>query len=344
MNTTRRQFLGTAALAAVGATTAVKAAAPAKPEFIWSYLIHLGMNNWKDLPLERCPSDASEPFRTRCCANYLRTEESEWNFMIDRLAKSGANMVIIDLGEGMALPSHPELAVKGTWSVEKMRKELARLRSLGLEPIPKFNFSACHDSWLKEYGRMVSTSTYYKVCADVIRDTIEIFDKPRFFHLGYDEETADHQATHEMVIIRQGELWWHDFLWFVKQVEDLGVRPWIWSDYCWNHKAEFLKRMPRSVLQSNWYYGKAFETAKGSAQKYVQTYVDLEKAGFDQVPTGSNWSCDTNFADTVRFCRANCSKEHLKGFMMAPWQRTIAIHHDKAVQGIDQLSAAIKAG
>ena len=28
---------------------------------------------------------------------------------------------------------------------------------MGLEVIPKMNFSTCHDSWLKNYQRMVST-------------------------------------------------------------------------------------------------------------------------------------------------------------------------------------------
>jgi hypothetical protein len=46
----------------------------------------------------------------------------------------------------MVYPSHPELAVKGSWSPEKMKSELARLRALGLEPIPKRNFSASHDA------------------------------------------------------------------------------------------------------------------------------------------------------------------------------------------------------
>ena len=60
---------------------------------------------------------------------------------------------------------------------------------------------------------MVSTKKYYQVCEDLIKDVAEIFDHPRFFHLGYDEETASHQAKHLFAVCRQGELWWHDFLW-----------------------------------------------------------------------------------------------------------------------------------
>ena len=41
-----------------------------------------------------------------------------------------------------------------------MRKELDRMRALGLEPLPKLNFSTCHDAWLKDYHRMISTPQY----------------------------------------------------------------------------------------------------------------------------------------------------------------------------------------
>lgn len=349
MTVSRRDFLCTSAMAAGAmATGGLTAASAKKDEMIWSYLIHLGMNSWRDLPLERAPKDATHHFKVRCAADHVRVDEGVWNRTIDRLAASGANMLIIDLAEAVHLPSHPELAVKGTWSVEKFRTELARLRALGLEPIPKMNFSTCHDSWLKDYQRMVSTRKYYEVCADVIRDVIEIFTvdgkAPRYFHLGYDEETAGHQASYELAIMRQGELWWHDFLWFVRQVESRGVRAWIWSDYCWKHKDEFLRRMPKSVLQSNWYYGKSFDylNMTGSSRRYVETYVDLAKAGFDQVPTGANWSNDTNFGDTVRFCRENCAGPHLKGFMMASWQRSIPEEEAKAFAAVDQLAAEIK--
>lgn len=102
-----------------------------------------------------------------------------------------------------------------------------------------------------------------------------------------------------------------------------GMRPWIWSDYIWHHKQEFLSKMPKDVLQSNWFYGDSFKTgeplAKGHECNRVDAYLELEKAGFDQVPTGSNWSCDANLRGTVDFCRRHVSPSRLKGFMMAPW-------------------------
>lgn len=345
----RREFItSVAGAAAVTAVEPVFAAKPPKPDMMWASLIHFGFNSWYDTTLEQAPKDAKPHYLTRCRADFVRFDESLWREVSAMLPESGCNTVVVDLGEFMKFPSHPELAVKGSWEPERMQAEKKRLESMGLEVIPKLNFSAAHDSWLKEYHKMLSTRTYYQVCADVIRDTIEIFGSPRYFHLGYDEETARHQSAdrYQMCIIRQGELWWNDFLWFVKEVESKGVRPWIWSDYIWHHKDEFLKRMPRSVLQSNWYYSGFTNVKPGSnAEKYIAAYEWLEKGGFDQVPTGSN--CDRmnqqNMRETVDHCRKTVAPGRLKGFMMGSWARTMRSEEDKLKSSVRLLSEAKKA-
>ncbi len=345
MDMNRREFIGAAAssLAFAGCSSLTAAKRP-EPDFIWSYLAHFGMNSWRDVPLETQDPSMPEPWLTRCAANYVRFDEPSWLKISEKLASTGCNQIIIDLAEILQYPSHPELAVKGSWSVEKMRKEIARLRGMGFEVIPKLNFSACHDTWLKEYHRMVSTRKYYQVCEDVIKDVAEIFDRPRFLHLGYDEETYNHQYQHQYVVCRQGELWWHDFLWFADVTERAGCRPWIWSDYIWHHKDEFIRRMPNSVMQSNWYYGSEFTSKleNGKERTYVAAYEWLDKAGFEQIPTGSNWSCDSNFKGTIDFCDRNCNKSLIKGYMMAPWTRTIPAHEKKAFAAIDLMDAAIR--
>lgn len=348
MAVNRREFISTAAgtLAFGGCASAGAIVGRPEPKFIWSYLAHFGINSWKDIPLETQDPSMSEHWLTRCCADHVRFDEDSWMRVSAALARAGCNQIIIDVAEIVVYPSHPELAVKGSWSVEKLRKEIARLRGMGFEVIPKLNFSACHDTWLKDYHRMVSSQKYYQVCEDLIKDVAEIFDRPRFFHLGFDEETAGHQKQLLFAVCRQGDLWWHDLLWFAKVTEKTGCRPWIWSDYYWGHKDEFLKRMPKSVLQSNWYYRPWFDPSEMPEKRfetYLRTYDELDKAGFDQVPTGSNCMCDNNFGDTVKYCDARCSRALIKGYMMAPWTRTFAIHEEKSMQAIGQLAAAVKA-
>ena len=267
-------------------------------------------------------------------------DDAEWRLLTDRIAGGGCNMLLIDIGEGVRFESHPEIAAEGAWSVEKLRTELARLRSIGLEPIPKLNFSTAHDIWLGEYERMVSTPEYYRVCGDLIRESARIFDGPRFFHFGFDEEDVWCHTGYEFAAIRHGSLWWHDLEWLVRTIEGAGMRAWMWSDYIWEHRDEFLRRMSRGVLQSNWYYDEAFD-ARAFRWPRIMNYVDLDRAGFDQVPTCSNFVVDSNARGTVDFCRKNLSPSRLLGFMQTTWKPTTRESRARNLAAVDLFSEAL---
>jgi len=309
-------------------------------KMIWANLLHLSTNMWVDYERPESAEDRSyyDPS--------LRFDKDLWDEVTERMAEAGLNMVVIDLGDGVKYESHPEIAVKHAWTPKRLRRELERLRRLGLEPIPKLNFSACHDAWLGPYSRMVSTDTYYAVCKDLIREVAALFDGPRFFHLGMDEETPQHQRRHHYMVVRQGDLWWHDFLFLAKQVKAAGVRPWIWSDYVWHHADEFFARMPKYVLQSNWYYDRSFS----KKIRYVEAYLDLEKRGYDQIPTGSNlagydWASPDNFERTVPWCARHLSPKRLLGFLQTTWLPTTPRYrrdHLDAVERVDSAKAKLE--
>lgn len=356
--TNRREFIKKAAIA--GAISSIPGTLLAKnklfesgqrssDDLIWSILIHLGRNHGNDhIPeeynyeinkIESCDEARkwSNAYRRE-----LTFDESIWNDVLNEISGAGMNMLLIDLEDGIRYESHPEIAVKDAWSTTKLRDELAKVREMGIEPIPKLNFATTHDAWLGKYGRMVSSEPYYSVCRDLIEEVIDIFDKPRFFHLGMDEETYAHQIkTQKLVVLRQDDLWWHDFYFLVSEVERHSVRPWIWSDYGWHHPDQFFKKMPKSVLQSNWYYG-SFDTDKISdrAKKYINFYNELEAHGYDQVPTGSNHSNDLNMEATVAYCKNAIDTDRLAGFMTAPWRPTLPVCFETLKEAISQIMTA----
>ena len=266
---------------------------------------------------------------------YLRFEDELWNDLLPRMRDAGVNMLVIDVGDGVQFESHPEIPVKGAWPKSRMKEEVARLREMKIEPIPKLNFSTCHDLWLGPYARMVSTPQYYQVVKDLIAETIEMFDMPRLFHLGMDEEAQVHQRHFEYVVLRQHDLWWRDFQFLLDQLKPKNVRPWIWSDNIWVRPEEFVAGMPKDVLQSNWYYGKDFDE-----RVEVKSYDKLEAAGFDQVPTFSNWETPENVYNTVRYCRDTIAPQHLKGFIHAPWRPTLMEVRDRHLDAIENIRGA----
>lgn len=298
---------------------------------IWANLIHLGLNMWCD----RYNGEGSEYVTGK---PYMRFDSELWDELKPRMRDAGMNMVVLDLGEAVKYRSHPEIPVADAWTVDHLKDELVKMREMGLEPIPKLNFSTTHDYWLGPYSRKVSTPEYYQVCADLISEVCDIFERPRLFHLGMDEETNEHQAGSEYVVVRQYDLWWHDFMKLVKSVEDNGSRAWIWSDYIWNHPDLFAAKMPKSVMQSNWYYADEFSKDIG----YVKAYHDINDLGFDQIPTGSNWSTPNNFGLTVDYCSKVIAPDKLKGFLQTPWRATTMEFRDLQIAAIEQVGQAIK--
>ncbi len=329
---------GWTAARALGDPAEVAAAEAKGADMIWGNLLHLGFNMWGDWDKPELRANYTTPSDT------LRFDSDLWDEIIDRMVEKGMNLVVIDLGEGVVYDSHPELAVEGSWSPARLTEELEKLRAKGIEPIPKLNFSATHDHWLGPYSRAVSTDAYYAVCRDLIEEVASLFGKPRFFHLGMDEETAEHQRNYEYVVIRQHDLWWRDFLFLVEQTEKAGCRPWIWSDYILDHRDEFLRRMPKSVVQSNWYYGTDFDPDKSDPKAYVvkvtEAFQVLADAGYDQIPTGSNWSSPDNFGLLVEYCAERIPEERLLGFLQTPWKPTLPDCRTRHFEAIDQVAAA----
>jgi hypothetical protein len=291
---------------------------------IWAGLLHLSFNMWEEFVSPHRPFRGYRPD--------LELSELLWNDALAKMVSEGMNMVVIDLGNAVRYDSHPEIAVRNAWNTTRLRNEVQRIRKMGLEPIPKLNFSAAHDAWLKEYSRMVSTEKYYSVCADLIKEVIDIFDKPRFFHLGYDEEDTLNQSYYKYVVVRQNDCWWNDFNFFVDAVQQNGSRPWIWSDYMWHHPELFFKNMPKSVVQSNWYYGESFDTNSTG----VKAYLDLEAHGYDQIPTGSyHENNEKSILNTVQFCEKNINNTRLLGFLQTFWKPTIEEYRERILKGVE---------
>lgn len=278
-------------------------------DLMWGYLIQLSTNMWGEPG-----ANSTNGF----WQDHLTTDEETWKKVIDFLPGCGFNTVLIDVGDAVQFESHPELSIPGAWSKEKLKGELDRIRSLGMTPLPKLNFSAGHDAWLKIYSRMVSTPQYYQVCEDLIREVAELFDHPAYFHLGMDEEWD--QGAENMKIVRPRRIWWHDMNFYFGICDKVGARPWVWADPCWNDPEDYCKNMSKDALQSNWYYGTLRRNPDGSFKRIEsETYRILEKAGFDQVPTSSALARWYNAAETMEMGKRDIAPERLKGYLTCPW-------------------------
>ena len=108
---------------------------------------------------------------------------------------------------------------------------------------------------------------------------------------------------------------------------------------------------------SNWFYDDCYggfdpATNKTTDLKKLKQFWQLEEAGFDQIPCGTNWvgwkrkkenvGADDVIGKLVKTCRGCVSKKHLLGFMMAPWYATdTPWSAERLMKGADLLAAAV---
>ena len=316
--------------------------------YIWRALLHWGMKMWGGQKYPRLPHPKDR----------LQLEYPVWRDITQQMSDIGMNMVIVDVGEGIEYKAHPELAVKGTWTQAKFKDEVNRLKDLGLEPVPKLNFSAIHDDWLGEYSLMLCTPEYYRVCSDCINEMIDLFEGPRYFHIGMDEEAnAYNQKLNELIVSRRGKVWWHDWNFFVDLIEKRGARAIAWvPSEDGEDPSEWISNARKSVVMNTGGYGRTWNLDDADVGYIKQGYQAIEKLnalGYDQLVCGTTWvpgyykdrhviGNDVNFPLNVIRAKERISKEHLLGFMMAPWEVTDEKRREFLKHSIDIVAQSMK--
>ena len=313
-------------------------------EKMWALMVYLSENEW------------STPFNDQLKkTNELTFDEDFWEYIKKGAQEAGFNTILLDVGDGVQYASHPEISLKGAWSKKRVREEIECLRKMGIRIIPKLNFATPHSFWLGEYRRMTSTSIYYKVCNDLIKEVYEMFDHPEYIHLGMDEEGYDFSKGHGYVVYRQGELYWKDLRFLIDSVRETGAMPWIWHSPLFDHTEEYKAHIdPDEVLISPYFYHALKEgcyTRTDSRQEYIDFYrkeggplyhlhldyveddpfsvnfrakaLPLIKDGYKYVPCSSTChQCDRNTRDLYEYFKEGAPDDQIVGYLAAPWGRT----------------------
>ena len=331
---------------------------------IWAIMVYLGEKMWLRSP------------------ETLRFDYEVWNNIVNKALEEGLDTIVLDCGEGIKYKSCPQLAVKGSYTPEEWNKEVKRVKSLGLNIIPKLNFSAAHDLWFEEYGReKMSTTEYYEVCKNLINELYEIFDSPEYIHLGLDEESPD-IATPEN-FYRTGKKYLEDYKYLVDCVKETGATPCFWNSPFLHYEEAYdyfdtdcviYSEMYYTFKKEEWtkisdqdqwvkdYYAGPFKTRELYAD-YVAKYGDVpieyveqdpvvEKTirkreeyaarGYKFVAAMSNIFIKTNDRATVEYYHDSPIENSVAGYFACPWVPTIKGDSEKAILEEIELLGAAK--
>ena len=103
----RREFLALSAAAGLaGCVTTPSATKWTGTDKVKALLLHLGHNMWCEWLPDDVQRTATIHERYRPDET-LRNKDELWRRVVDRMAKRGLNMLVIDVGEGLVYPSHP---------------------------------------------------------------------------------------------------------------------------------------------------------------------------------------------------------------------------------------------
>ena len=190
---------------------------------------------------------------------------------------------------------------------------------------------------------MLGSTIYRKVCADLIDETCELFDSPRLFHLGLDEESDQYQRFDEMSIIRHEKVLFEDYNVLFEACRRNGARPWIWGTYYREHPESFKRLMPKDVVVSNHTYNQ-YKIVPTDHFEYKRrmAFVELAELGYDEIPLSSAYYSVYATKDTVHFCRDNVPKERLLGFCTASWYKTNEEYKFSLLEDASRLAYAKK--
>jgi hypothetical protein len=125
--------------------------------------------------------------------------------VVETLKDCGFNMLLIGVSDGITYRSHPELKRRYSRPMKALVDLAAHARSLGMEIVPKLNFSRseinCHNHWMRspkeEWYHNFDDAPYFKRAFDCIDEVIEACRPKKFFHVGMDE---DHDRSYTQYV------------------------------------------------------------------------------------------------------------------------------------------------
>ena len=111
---------------------------------------------------------------------------NSWRKRMKSIAAKGYNAFFMDMADGFAYPSHPELAAKGAWTQSQLMKALEMAREEGLEPIPYMDFTSPRNSWLAAKNLPSASQKSLTLCRGLIGDLVKVFGHARYFRIETD--------------------------------------------------------------------------------------------------------------------------------------------------------------
>lgn len=248
-----------------------------------------------------------------------------------RLQARGFDAIIVDCADGVAYQSHPELRRPYTVPPEALSPFVAAAKTLGLDLVPKLNFSKSgrnrHDQWMAPHADLIDWTgsidrgVYWRVAEDLIAELVALFRPHRYFHIGMDEDHYRSVGQYAETIVRLDRI-----------VKRHGLRTVVWNDSCYcgadspnkchADKCEAAEALvPHDIVQTLWEYD----------APRPEVLARLKREGFE------TWIAPGMSPEKIEAWMAVARDGGADGLVMTHWIKCSASNRDALLAQIDRL-------
>lgn len=274
-------------------------------------------------------------------------EKDTFHKMTEQAKSYGFDTLVLDLSEGIKYNCHPELAIEGSMEQDEFKAELERLRAMGFNLIPLVDFSPARNAWMQELA-YVGTKRYEDACEAILREVIELFDKPEYVHLGYEEESFAIQQDNSVITKRHYEKRIEDVNKLFDICREYKVKPWIWmSDkimQAYGGEENFRNGIPTDVTITSYAFLRVqeYHIKEKRADPSMMLVKTLDEWGYPQIPMASTWLYQAVPMQAFSFYTKHCKGEHFAGFMSHPCIFTVERKYWWLMNEMDKFDRAYK--
>ena len=241
--------------------------------------------------------------------------------MINKIfAKYKYNNILMECERGIAWKSHPEIRNPYSVDPDKVR-ELVKYANQHYMKVTPMVGSLGHSEWMFRNGKnldFVEDSTKpdcycplnpksYEFLFSLYDEAIDIFNHPKYFHMGRDEHDLFHPfPSHpECKKIGNEALYYQDTLKVYDYLKSKNCRPIMWADIFW--KASFrhlIPKLPKDLVMANWIYRPDYEYPSLDA---------YQKQGLSII--GCTWYRPDNIGRYSKYA----AEHNINGMMYTTW-------------------------
>lgn len=268
--------------------------------------------------------------------SWLKQKKTEKRFdlavareCIRGVAAAGFNMLIIDIKDAVIYKSLPHLRKKYSVPVKELVELTELARGLGLEVVPKLNFSKSpehrHSHWLWEEQCPPDSPALWKQAFKAVDEVARLM-KPSMLHVGMDEDDTRSPDEYRKAL---------HFLY--RELKKRKLRMMMWADcgHRWRPAERWkvlpaIKSLPRDVILMPWEYG------SGRAD-LVRNFM---KTGFDVIGASmlNARAADTGKVELMRNTEdwyGVIAKTRAAGLVVTHWSPLTRANRKTLIKGIE---------